>query len=94
MSDSASANPSNDQAAGSVDQVNTKVLGSATAMAMGNLYQAASQALSNAMQNATLSQQQMNTIAQAATTMGVATLFGNESAGAAPPPPFEGSPED
>jgi hypothetical protein len=71
---------SDDTTTDSAGQVNTKVLGTAPAMAMGTLYQAASQALSNAMQNATLSQQQLNTIAQAATTMGVATLYGVDSA--------------
>ncbi|MDY7095815.1 MAG: RebB family R body protein [Acidobacteriota bacterium] len=80
---------SDNEAKDSVSQVNTKVLGSAPAMAMGNLYQAASQALGNAMQNATMSQQELNTIAQAATTMGVATLFGNESAASAPPLSFD-----
>lgn len=59
----------------SVSQVNTKVLGDAPAMAMGNLYQATAQALANAAHNATSGQQQTNITAQAATTMGVTTLY-------------------
>ncbi len=59
----------------SVSQANVKVLGDAPAIAMGNLYQATSQALANAAHNATSAQQQNNVAAQAATTMGVATLY-------------------
>ncbi len=59
----------------SVAQANVKVLGDAPAVAMGNLYQATSQALANAGHNATAAQQQTNVAAQAATTMGVATLY-------------------
>ena len=65
----------NSQITDSVTQANTQVLGTAPAVAMGNLYQATSQALSNAAQNATLAQQQMFVTAQAATTMGVALLY-------------------
>lgn len=70
----------NDQITDSVTQVNTKVLGDAPAVAMGNLYQATAQALSNAAHNATTSQQQTNVTAQAATTMGVATLYAIDTA--------------
>ncbi len=59
----------------SVTQANVKVLGDAPAVAMGNLYQATNQALANAAHNATTAQQQNNVAAQAATTMGVATLY-------------------
>ena len=38
---------------------------------MGNLYQAAAQSMSTAMQNAVAAQQQMNTVAQAATAKSV-----------------------
>ncbi len=38
----------NDQITDSVTQANTKVLGDAPAIAMGNLYQATAQALANA----------------------------------------------
>lgn len=65
----------NDQITDSITQVNTKVLGDAPAIAMGNLYQATAQALANAAHNATTSQQQTNVTAQAATTMGVTTLY-------------------
>ena len=65
----------NDKITDSITQVNTKVLGDAPAMAMGNLYQATAQALANAAHNATSTQQQTNITAQAATTMGVTTLY-------------------
>lgn len=65
----------NDQITDSVSQVNTKVLGDSPAMAMGNLFMATSQALSNAAHNATYSQQQTNITAQAATTSGITTLY-------------------
>lgn len=64
-----------DPIADSVTQTNVKVLGEAPAVAEGNLYQATSQALSNAAHNATTSQQQTGITAQAATTEGVSTLY-------------------
>ena len=72
----------NDQITDSVTQANVKVLGDAPAIAMGNLYQATAQALSNAAHNATTAQQQMNVTAQAATTMGVAVLLSLDTASA------------
>ncbi|MBI9076652.1 MAG: RebB family R body protein [Desulfatibacillum sp.] len=72
----------NNQITDSVTQANVKVLGDAPAIAMGNLYQATAQALSNAAHNATTSQQQTNVTAQAATTMGVATLYSLDTAAA------------
>ena len=65
----------NDQITDSITQANTKVLGDAPAIAVGNLYQATAQALSNAAHNATNAQQQSNVIAQAALTQGVSTLL-------------------
>ena len=65
----------NDQVVDSVTAVNTKVLGDSPAVAMGNLYQATAQALSNAAHNATNAQQQSYVTSQAATTTGVATLY-------------------
>ena len=65
----------NDQITDSITQANVKVLGDAPAMAMGNLYQATAQALGLAAQNAVNAQQQTNITAQAATTMGVSTLY-------------------
>ena len=70
----------NSQITDSVTQANTKVLGDAPAVAMGNLFQATAQALSNAAHNATTAQQQSNITAQAATTMGVTTLYSIDTA--------------
>ncbi|MGY3451903.1 RebB family R body protein [Bradyrhizobium sp. USDA 4353] len=70
----------NNQITDSVTQANTKVLGDAPAIAMGNLFQATAQALANAAHNATNSQQQSYVTAQAATTMGVATLYSLDTA--------------
>ncbi|MCW8875432.1 MAG: RebB family R body protein [Kangiellaceae bacterium] len=70
----------NSQITDSVTQANVEVLGTAPATAMGNLFQATSQALANAAHNATMAQQQSNITAQAATTMGVATLYGVDTA--------------
>jgi hypothetical protein len=70
----------NSQITDSVTQANTKVLGDAPAMAMGNLFQATAQALANAAHNATNAQQQSYVTSQAATTMGVATLYSIDTA--------------
>ncbi|AJK50286.1 RebB family R body protein [Burkholderia plantarii] len=70
----------NDQITDSVTQANTKVLGDAPAMAMGNLYQATAQALANAAHNATNAQQQSYVTSQSSTTMGVATLYAIDTA--------------
>jgi len=70
----------NSQITDSVTQANVQVLGAAPANAMGNLFQATSQALANAAHNATTAQQQTNITAQAATTMGVATLYSIDTA--------------
>lgn len=72
--------PVNTQITDAVTQSNVKVLGDAPAQAMGNLYQATAQALANAAHNATVSQQQAAITAQAATTMGVATLYSIDTA--------------
>lgn len=67
----------NSQITDAVTQANVELLAiaPAMAMAMANLYQATAQALANAAHNATVAQQQNNMIAQAATVMGVATLY-------------------
>jgi hypothetical protein len=70
----------NDQITDSITQVNTEVLGDAPAVAMGNLFQSTSQALSLAMLNATNAQQQNNMTAQATTTMGNTTLYSIDTA--------------
>ena len=65
----------NSQITDSISQVNTKVLGDSPAMAMGNLFVATGQALSNAAHNATNAQQQSYVTIQAATTQAVGTLL-------------------
>ncbi|WP_431257270.1 RebB family R body protein [Roseateles chitinivorans] len=70
----------NSQITDSVSQVNTKVLGDAPAIAMGNLFVATSQALSNAAHNATNNQQQSYVTMQASTTQGVSTLLAIDTA--------------
>ncbi len=73
----------NQQITDSVTQANTKVLGDAPALAMGNLYQATAQALANAAHNATNNQEQNNATLQAATAQGVATLYAVDTASTA-----------
>ncbi|NIJ89208.1 hypothetical protein FHR49_002009 [Xanthomonas campestris] len=70
----------NSQITDSVSQVNAKVLGDAPAIAMGNLFVATSQALSNAAHNATNNQQQSYVTMQASTTQGVSTLYSIDTA--------------
>lgn len=70
----------NSQVTDSVTQANTQVLGDSPAMAMGNLYIATSQALSNAAHNAANNQNQSYVVGQAATTMGVDTLLDFDTA--------------
>lgn len=70
----------NDQITDSVTQSNVKVLGDAPAMAMGSLFQATAQAMGNSAHNTTVAQQQTGVTAQAATTMGVATLYSLDTA--------------
>jgi len=65
----------NSQITDSTTQVNTKVLGDAPAMAMGNLFVATGQALSSAAHNATNNQQQSYVTMQASTTQAVSTLL-------------------
>jgi len=65
----------NSQITDSVSQANLKVIGDAPAMAMGNLFVATSQALSNSAHNSTSNQQQATLTGQAANTQGVATLY-------------------
>lgn len=70
----------NDQVTDAVTQANTKVLAADPDAAIGALYQSTAQALANAAHNATVTQQQANATAQAATTQGVATLYGIDTA--------------
>ncbi|HPQ71969.1 MAG TPA: RebB family R body protein [bacterium] len=73
----------NPQITDAITQANVKILGDAPAMAMGNLYQATAQALSNAAHNATAAQQNANTILQATTTQGIALLYGVDTSSTA-----------
>ncbi|MBT9316634.1 RebB family R body protein [Leptothoe spongobia] len=70
----------NSQITDSITQSNTKVVGDSPAIAMGNLFVATSQALSNAAHNATNNQQQSYVTMQASTTQGVATLYAIDTA--------------
>ena len=70
----------NNQITDSVTQVNVKVLADAPAVALGSFYQATGQALGNSAHNAVGAQQQTGVTAQAATTMGVATLYALDTA--------------
>lgn len=70
----------NSQITDSVSQVNTKVLGDAPAIAVGNLLVATGQALSNAAHNATNNQQQSYVTMQASTTQSVATMLSVDTA--------------
>jgi ACR3 family arsenite efflux pump ArsB len=73
----------NPQITDAVTQTNVKILGEAPGMAMGLLYQATAQALANAAHNATAAQVNANTVLQAATTQGVALLYGVDTASTA-----------
>ena len=70
----------NDQITDALNQANVKVLGDAPDIALGNLYTATSQALSNAAHNATTNQQQGFAAMQAATTLGISTLYSLDTA--------------
>lgn len=70
----------NSQITDSVTQANAKVLSEIPATAVGNLYQAIARSLSIAAQNAVNTQQQIYVTMQAATTMGVATLYNLDTA--------------
>ena len=67
--------PVNGQITDAVTQANVKVLGDAPAQAMGAIYQTMSHAYTNAQLQGMYAQQQANATYQAATTMGVTTLY-------------------
>ena len=75
--------PVNEQITDAVTQTNVKVVAEAPAMAMGNLYQATAQALSNAAHWSTIAMQNATMMSQAATVMGVTTLYGIDTASTA-----------
>ena len=76
----------NNQITDSVTQANTKVLGDAPTIAMGNLFQATAQALANAAHDATNGQPQSHVTAQAATPVGEATPTSLDTASTGVPP--------
>jgi hypothetical protein len=65
----------NHQVTDAVTQVNVKVVAEAPAMAMGSLYQTASQSTGMMFTNAVNAQQQLNMVAQAATMQGVIQMY-------------------
>ena len=72
--------PVNEQITDAVTQANVKVVAESPAMAMGNLYVATGQALANAAHWANTAQQNATMISQAATTMGITTLYSIDTA--------------
>jgi hypothetical protein len=74
----------NNQITDAVTQSNVKVVGEAPAMAMGSIYQTMAHSTGILFQNAVSAQQQQNTLAQAASNMGVMQIYSmNTMAGAA-----------
>jgi anti-sigma regulatory factor (Ser/Thr protein kinase) len=73
----------NSQITDSVSQANTEVLGNAPSVATGNFMIATSEAMSNAVHNATSNQQNAGITAQAALTQGISTLDGIDTTTAA-----------
>lgn len=65
----------------SISRAAPEAPGDAPAVAPGDLFTADSQALSNALHNATLDQQQDAPISQAANVQGLTTLYSLDSAG-------------
>ena len=65
----------NSQVTDSVTEANTKVIGDAPAISVGEVFIATSQALSNAAHNATSNSQQAGLTIQASTAQGLAMLF-------------------
>jgi hypothetical protein len=70
----------NDQITDAVTQSNVKVIGEAPAMAMGSLYQAMAHSTGVLFENAVSSQQQQNTLSQAAANMGVMQIYALDTA--------------
>lgn len=72
----------NSQITDAATQSNVKVLGDAPCVAAGNLLIATSQALGNSAHNATASQQQVFSVANAATVQGISTILCVDTAAA------------
>ncbi len=79
----------NSEITDAVTQNNVKTVGEAPAMAMGSLFQTMAHSTGIAFENAVNASQQANVTAQAATTMGVATLYGSKTS--APTDPAKGT---
>lgn len=73
----------NSQITDAVTQSNVKVVGESPAIAMGTIYQTIAHSTGILFENAVAAQQQMNTLAQAATTQGVMQLYSIDTAAAA-----------
>jgi hypothetical protein len=65
----------NDQITDAVTQNNVTTIAESASVATGQLFQAASSSLANAIQNAAFGQQQANVVGQATTTQGVNLLY-------------------
>jgi len=65
----------NQQITDAVTQSNVKVIGEAPAMAMGSVYQALAHSFGIMFENAVATQQQQNTLAQAASNQGVMQIY-------------------
>ena len=76
----ASDPPVSEQITDAVTQANVKVVAESPAMAMGNLFVATGQALGNAAHWGNTGQQNATMISQAATTMGVTSLYSIDTA--------------
>lgn len=70
----------NSQITDSISQANTKVLGDAPSVAMGNVFVSTSQAMSNSAHNASTMQFQTDLTAQASTTQSVSTIYSIDTA--------------
>lgn len=73
----------NSQITDAIVMSNVKVIGEAPAFAMGSLYLSMERAVALMFENAVAAQQQMNTLAQAATNQGVIQIYNVDTAAAA-----------
>ncbi|MBB4125846.1 argininosuccinate synthase [Xanthomonas translucens] len=73
----------NNQITDAVTQSNVKVIGEAPAFAMGSIYQSLAHSSGILYENAVASQQQQNTLAQAANNQGVMQVYSLDTTAAA-----------
>ncbi|MBB1061516.1 RebB family R body protein [Marilutibacter spongiae] len=73
----------NDQITDAVTQSNVKVVAESPAMAMGSIYQTMAHSTGILFENAVSSQQQQNTLAQAAANQGVMQIYSLDTTAAA-----------